>query len=220
MKKVLVAFVQLQDFTLTDVSLNLIQWAQYYKNHPELDVEIRRFRYWGFEHNFNRSMKEAIEEGFDYLFQFDADMIGEPCILERLVAHDKECVGVLFFERGHLHYPRLWNVEQDTDGEIKKFWNVNPVDLIEAINKKELVKSDTRASGFTLFKCEAMKQIDYPFGEIKPNRNLANEINGYDVDVTWKLTKKFGGVWTDPSPDFNVKHITFRYVSEADAYNK
>jgi len=201
----MVAFNNLQDHTITDVVFCLLDWQRYYASHPDIEIEIFRCRKWGFEHNFNEFMRYGVENGFDYVFQYDCDMVGDKIVIERLVSHDKEAVGCLYYSRTDRR-PQYWKAEGKED--IEMFWEYGCDQVIEAIEKKEIIPSDVRASGFTLFKVSALKELSYPYGEMKTNKKLPYSINGFDMDITWKLSRKFGAVWTDPSPDLKVYHIT------------
>lgn len=214
--RVLIALVQLQDYTLTDVAMNLVDWAAYFNKKNDIEVDIKRFSKYPFERNFNEICRYAIENNYDFLFQYDADMIAKPSILEKLIAHNKECVGALFFSRSKPHKPQLWDVQLGKDNEIDYFWQLNPIKLKRAIIAKELVKTDVRGGGFTLFKVSALKSLEYPYAQFKPSKNVPFMVNGIDVDITLKLGQKFGGVFTDCDTSHDVRHITFHQVSEHD----
>lgn len=50
----------------------------------------------------------ALREGFDYIFFMDADWIIPTTILERLLAHDKDLVGILYnYGRGSVSHPSV-----------------------------------------------------------------------------------------------------------------
>lgn len=216
MKKVLCAFIQLQDFTLTDVTMNLIEWAGHFAKLEGLQVDIKRFSQYPFERNFNEICRYAIENEYDYIFQYDADMTGNKGLIEKLVSHDVECVGALFFSRQFPHKPQFWNVERDDSGDIKSFLCAKIESVKEAMRERQLLMSDVRGGGFTLFKVSALKNLSYPYAQFKPNAQNPYWVNGIDVDVTNKLSKLFGGVYTDCDPLLDVKHITYKHVSYAD----
>lgn len=216
--KVLCAFIQLQDNTLTDVAMNLISWQKHFNSKPQgLDVDIVRFSDYPFQRNLNEVFRYAINENYDYVFQYDADMLGDARIIERLVAHNKEVVGCLFFSRQKPHLPQLWDVVPTVDGEIDHFMACPDKDFIQdQIKNNGLVRTDVRSGGFTLFKTSALKEFKYPFAEFKPIPNIPYMVHGIDMDICWKITKRFGGVWTDFNPENRVRHITFKHVSEDD----
>lgn len=216
--RVLCALVQLQDNTLTDVAMNLVAWQKHFATRPNgLDIDIVRFSQYPFERNLNEIFRYAIEKEYDYVFQYDADMLGDERIIERLVAHDKEVVGCLFFSRKAPHVPQLWNVVADEQGEIKSYLMCSdPKGIAKGVELKQLVKTDVRAGGFTLTKVSVLKELSYPYAEFKPIKDVPFMVHGIDMDVCWKITKKYGGVWTDFNPENKVRHITFHQVSEND----
>lgn len=215
-KKVMVAFNNLQDNTMTDVVFCLLEWQKYYANHPTIEIEIFRCKKWGFEHNFNEFMRYAVENNFDYVFQYDCDMVGDKTVLERLISHDKEAVGCLYYSRKDRR-PQYWKATGEKD--IDMFWEYSYEQVLEAIDKKTIIPSDVRASGFTLFKVSAIKELEYPYGEMKPNNKVPFSINGFDMDITWKLSRKFGAVWTDPDPELKVYHITNHPIGVLEGIN-
>lgn len=215
MTKVLCAVVQLQDATLTDVSFNLIAWASYFANHPTLRVDIKRFNTYPFERNFNDIVRYGIDNDYDYIFQYDADMVGNRTIIEKLISYDKECVGCLFFSRYVPHKTQAWMIKTDLNGEIDHATEYEPYFWKQAILNRELIKTDVRAGGFTLFKVSALKSLTYPYAEFKPNKRKPFHVHGIDLDITWKLTKKFGGVWTDCDRALEVKHLAFQGIGYA-----
>lgn len=191
---------------MTDVVFCLLEWQKYYANHPEIEIEIYRCNKWGFEHNFNEFMRYGIENGFDYVFQWDCDMVGDVKVLERLISHDKECVGCLYYSRKDRR-PQFWKAEGERE-DIEMFYEYAPEFIEEAIRDKKLIPSEVRASGFTLFKAQAVKELGYPYGIMRKNKKIEYAINGFDMDITWKMSRRFGNVWTDPDPELKVFHIT------------
>jgi len=212
--KVLLAFIQLQDFTLTDVSFCLLRWQEYLaKNHPELKVDIVRFNQYPFERNFNEIVRYAINNDYDYLFQYDADMLGHPRIIPQLISHNKECVGAMFYSRNYPHYPQAWAIDRYDSGDCKSFYQLKPEYIAECIREGSLIASDVRSGGFTLFKVDALRPLSYPYAQFKP-ASKAFHVNGIDMDITAKLSKLYDKVYSDPDPTLQVKHITFKHVDE------
>lgn len=206
MKRVLLVFNNLMDFTLTDVTMCLCDWVKYYASHETIQVDLYRANKWGFERNFNEFVRYAIENNYDYFFQYDADMTGHPKIIERLIAHDKECVGCLYLSRKAPHAAQVWNIKEINSA--RAFQEFHPDKIMRHIKEGLLIKSDVRASGFTLFKTEAIKDFDYPYGESKPNVLDKHSIDGFDMDITKKISDKYGSVWTDCSLENEVCHIS------------
>lgn len=209
--KVLLAFNNLMDFTMTEVSLCLCEWVKYYATHPDIELTVYRANKWGFERNFNEFIRYAVEGGFDYFFQYDADMTGDPRIIERLMLHDKEAVGCLYFSRTGSHAPQLWNVDY-TQGK-RYYCQFNPETVAYWVKNSILVPSDVRASGFTLFKTDIVKAFGYPYGEHRKNDLDPYAIDGFDMDLTYKISRKYGAVWTDCSLENQVRHWTFAPVT-------
>ena len=196
--------------------MNLVKWSEYFSKMKDMKVEIRRFSQYPFERNFSEIVRAAIDGGFDYMFQYDADMIGDKKIIEKLVAHDKECVGAAFYSRQAPHKVQMWDVEEDKDGEISYFYQYNREAVKKAIEAGCLVRTDVRGGGFTLFKVSALRKFSYPYARFKYSRLIDGMVHGIDMDITWKITKEYGGVYTDFDQSLDVKHITFKSVTSDD----
>lgn len=203
MEKVLILFNQTQLFTYTEVTNCLVRWMQYYGNR----VGYKQVGLWS-DFIYNQEIDRAIVEGYDYIFQFDNDMTAEPELLEDLLKLEAHCAGPLFFSRSKPHVAQVWLAVLDEKGEVDHYNQLQKPLIKLAINLKRTIYTDLRATGMTLFKLESLAQLEKPYGQSKPNKNIPNAWDGWDMDVTWKITKKFGNdsVMTLCDPKYNVKH--------------
>lgn len=214
-KKILLAFNQLQHYTLTEVSECVMEWMMYYQNHPTLKVDYKRFSFWPFTRNFNEMLRHALEAGYDYVFQYDSDMVGSKTILEVLVSKAREVAGCLYFSRNKPHKPQIWELfeRKDADG-IYGFGELSREFVEGCIEKGLDILTAVRATGFTLIKTEAYKDLKYPYAECEQSFGDPYAVNGFDMIFTRKMSKKYGSVLTVTDPNLEVRHITFQHVKD------
>lgn len=206
MTKVLLLFNQGEKTTLTDVAMCLLDWVKYYSTHPTIKLDVVKERLWC-DLKYNLAINAAIACGYDYIFQYDSDMIGDARTIQWLIERDKECVGTLFFNRNYPYEPQMWDViEKDGEKYFKQFGRDT---ISNAVQEGQLMATSIRATGFTLFKMSAVKEIGYPFGESTPNQKIKHVINGWDSDFTKKISDRFGAVYTDCDLKYGTKHISY-----------
>ena len=68
----------------------------------------------------DRIAEMAVENGMDYLFMVDDDMITPLDLFERLYKHQKDIVGALAFTRFAPHKPVIYELEEGYDSVRKK----------------------------------------------------------------------------------------------------
>lgn len=209
----------MQPVTFTAVMENLIEWFTYYKNHPEIELVYRRAGLWS-DMIYNKEIEKATLEGFSHLFQFDCDMTANPKLLEDLLALDTVCAGPLFFSRNKPNEPQCWMIK-DISGSISHYIKFGGVEYFEnAYTNKLVLNTDVRATGLTLFRLKDLHCFGPNYGVNKPNKFIFDAWDGWDVDITWKITKKYGvgSVQTICDLDHKVKHYGVQAVTEEDYY--
>lgn len=205
----------------TTACFNYFDWYKYYSGHPNIKVDFRRFVEFPYEKSFIPMINIAIEEGFDFIFTADPDMSAEARIIEQFIAHDKCLVGALHYGRKPPHDPQMWDVEMLENGEIDHFWRFSRGAIFNPGHKNRiagtsLFKTDIRAGGYNLIKVEAIKQLNPPTPTMYQNYKFKDDYNGWDCDICLRLTKIFGGVYTDLDTSLNVKHVGFNAIGEVE----
>ena len=97
----------------------------------------------------------AVDNGFDYLFMIDDDMIVPIDIFEKLVRHDVDIVAGLAFTRNAPHKPVLYNLEKGYDPVTKSEFYINH--SVPYYPKDQLVQCDAVGFGAVLIKCHVLK---------------------------------------------------------------
>jgi len=103
----------------------------------------------------------AIDEGMDYLFFVDDDMICPIDLFEKLYKHQKDIVGALAFTRFAPHKPVIYNLTEGTD-EITK----QPYYISQAVlnyPKDSLVECDAVGFGAVLIDCKVFRELPKPW---------------------------------------------------------
>lgn len=103
----------------------------------------------------------AVEDGFDYLFFIDDDMIAPPDLFERLYKHQKDIVGALAFTRYGPHKPVIYVLEEGYDPVAKKDYYTSKAYL--NYPKDTLVECDAVGFGAVLINCNVFKKLARPW---------------------------------------------------------
>lgn len=103
----------------------------------------------------------AVENGYDYLFMVDDDMICPGDLFLRLWKHQKDIVGALAFTRFAPHKPVIYAMEEGFDPVSKKHyytcrsWSDYPRD--------QLVECDAVGFGAVLIDCRVFAKVRKPW---------------------------------------------------------
>lgn len=206
----------------TSVCFNFMDWYRYYYGHKNIQVDFRRFVDFPYEKSFNRIITTAIEEKFDYFFTADPDMTANAKIIEQFVSYDKHAVGALYYGRKPPYITQMWDAEEVQDCKITKFRRFNKdasPNFFDPSHKNRvegttLFETDIRSGGYTLVKVDAIKQLNPPISTMHPNHVFADDFNGWDCDIFWRMTQMFGKVFTDLDETLDVKHLGFTAIGE------
>jgi len=103
----------------------------------------------------------AINQGFDYLWMIDDDMIVPPDLFEKLVRHDKDVIAPLAFMRFYPHKPVIYNVVEGYDTVTKQHYYQNYV--VDRYPKNKLVECDAVGFGSVLIKVNILEKLEKPW---------------------------------------------------------
>lgn len=103
----------------------------------------------------------ATDNGFDYLFMIDDDMLVPKDLFERLIRHKVDIVAPLAFTRSFPHKPVIYNVEVGYDAEEKKDYYRNY--SVARYPKDKLVQCDAVGFGAVLIDTKCFKGMAKPW---------------------------------------------------------
>jgi len=142
----------------------------------------------------NKIVENAIDNKATHVMFIDSDMQFGMDSIARLLAHDVDIVGGLYYRRQAPHLPTISQLVDEKIVVPNKF------------PKDKLFKVWAIATGFLLVKTEVFKSLTPPyffFGNYKTN------VMGEDTYFCWKANKKFD-IWCDPTIDLgHVGEETF-----------
>ena len=137
----------------------------------------------GYTTSENRNYLAISSFDYSHLLMIDDDMVFPPDTLERLLAHDKDIVGVAF-------HPR--NDEPSAD----------PVHYKNA--GSELFECDRIGTGIILIKTEVFKNMNQPYFEVKSHKS-GMTIQGEDWIFCLRAKEAGYKIWCDPT--LKISHI-------------
>lgn len=103
----------------------------------------------------------AVDNGFDYLWMIDDDMIVPPDLFELLIRHDVDVVAPLAFMRFFPHKPVIYNVAEGFDTVTKQPYYQNYV--VDRYPKNQLVECDAVGFGSVLIKVSILEKLQKPW---------------------------------------------------------
>lgn len=103
----------------------------------------------------------ALNNGFDYLFFIDDDMICPTDLFERLYKHQKDIVGALAFMRFPPHKPVIYKLNEGYDNVEHKSYYISEPML--TYPKDTLVECDAVGFGSVLINCKILKAMHSPW---------------------------------------------------------
>lgn len=160
------------------------------RDHPEFDfflkIIIKREQF----RARNNLVDLAIVNDCDYLLMLDDDMVVPPNLFRKLIQHDKEVIGALYYQRGGAYHPVIMRQINKKDG-LKGINFINHFDPM--ITKPGLYKLDgVIGGGCMLFKTDVFRKIPQPYFWI-------DGIVGTDVHVCNQLLEAGVDIWVDTS---------------------
>ncbi len=143
----------------------------------------------------NAIVEAAIGSGCKWLLMLDDDMVVPPDLVKRLIAHDKDVCGALYFQRGGAYHPVLLNRVDMEDGRMATRFIGN---MDERLTDPGLHKVDIIGGGCMLFKVDVFRKILPPYFEWE--RTL-----GTDIAICSRLADAGVEIWCDTSME--IGHI-------------
>ena len=141
--------------------------------------------------NRNWICVQALNNKSDWLLMIDDDMTFEPDLLDRLIAHDKDIIGVPF-------HPRC--------DDMRVMDKVHHKRLEE---KTELFETEAIGTGIILIRTDVLYKIKRPWFEFTYHENGCVK-QGEDWNFCEKARKKFN-IYLDPT--IEVGHVGERIIN-------
>lgn len=140
----------------------------------------------------NKICQDAIQGGYDYVFFVDSDVQFPPDTLQRLLEHDKDIVGALYFRTYHPYEPNLTEkrkIGKQTLLLVPKEWD-----------REKLFKCWSIGTGTMLIKVSVLKALQEKLGNewfrFAPIEGIPA---GEDVFFCNEAGKAGFEVWVDPT---------------------
>lgn len=156
----------------------------------------------------NHLVRQALDNECDWLLMLDDDMSVPPNLLSRLIAHDKDVVGALYYQRGGAFHPVIMRRHENEIGEFRgEFYS--PLDPV--IKNPGLHEVDIIGGGCMLFKVNVFKKLTEPYFWWEAT-------SGTDIAICSNLKKAGVSIWIDTTIELghlgNKTMITSRSVPE------
>jgi 2-polyprenyl-3-methyl-5-hydroxy-6-metoxy-1,4-benzoquinol methylase len=157
----------------------------------------------------NNLVDLAIINDCEYLLMLDDDMIVPPDLFKRLVSHDKDVTGCLYYQRGGAYHPVIMHQTNQKDG-LKGIQFIDHFDPM--IRKPGLYKLDgVLGGGCMLFKTDVFRKLQQPYFWI-------DGIVGTDVYVCNRLQDAGIDLWVDTAIELghvgDAQIVTSRTIPE------
>jgi len=150
----------------------------------------------GFTISENRNVlaAQAVRDKYDYLLFIDDDMNFEPDLLDKLLAHQKDIVGVAY-------HPRF-KVDKGTVQRLDK----THIITLKGKESKELFECKAVGTGIMLIKTDIFLKIPQPWFKMKTHK-CGLTLQGEDWYFCYQARKAGFSVWCDPQRE--VGHIGY-----------
>lgn len=157
----------------------------------------------------NNLVDLAVINDCEYLLMLDDDMIVPADLFKRLVAHKKDVVGCLYYQRGGAYHPVIMHQKNEKDG-LKGIQFIDHFDPM--IRKPGLYKLDgVLGGGCMLFKTDVFRKLQQPYFWI-------DGIVGTDVYICSRLHDAGVALWVDTSIELGhvgeTQIVTSRTIPE------
>jgi cellulose synthase/poly-beta-1,6-N-acetylglucosamine synthase-like glycosyltransferase len=146
----------------------------------------------------NSLVRTAVAEKCDYILFIDADMRFPKTTLERLLAHNKDIIGVNATTRMMPPMPTAKNIEINEDGSVN--WLA-----VYSNKEKGISKVDAIGCGVMLIKTSCLKDIPQPyfyFEQLSKGKLLGE-------DIYFCIKAKDAGIdtWVDHDLSMEIGHV-------------
>lgn len=159
----------------------------------------------------NNIVDAAIANDMDYILMLDDDMIVPHNLIQKLIEHDKDVVGALYYQRGGMYHPVIMRRKSHEKG-------LHTADFIDQsdpiVNEnKGLHQVDVIGGGCMLFKTDVFRSILQPYFETE-------RILGTDISICGRLQDAGHEIWVDTNIELGhvgeKKIITSRSIPMVD----
>jgi cellulose synthase/poly-beta-1,6-N-acetylglucosamine synthase-like glycosyltransferase len=146
----------------------------------------------------NSLVHTAVVEKCDYILFIDADMRFPKTTLERLLAHNKDIIGVNATTRMMPPKPTARNIQINEDGSV---------DWLEVLSNKEkgISKVDAIGCGVMLIKTSCLKNIPQPYFYFE--QLLKGKLLGEDIYFCIKAKDAGIDTWVDHDLSMEIGHV-------------
>ena len=146
----------------------------------------------------NSLVRTAVDEKCDYILFIDADMRFPKTTLERLLAHNKDIIGVNATTRMMPPKPTARNIQINEDGSV---------DWLEVFSNKEkgISKVDAIGCGVMLIKTSCLKNIPQPYFYFE--QLLKGKLLGEDIYFCIKAKDAGIDTWVDHDLSMEIGHV-------------
>jgi hypothetical protein len=146
----------------------------------------------------NSLVRTAVDEKCDYILFIDADMRFPKTTLERLLAHNKDIIGVNATTRMMPPKPTARNIQINEDGSV---------DWLEVFSNKEkgIGKVDAIGCGVMLIKTSCLKNIPQPYFYFE--QLLKGKLLGEDIYFCIKAKDAGIDTWVDHDLSMEIGHV-------------
>jgi hypothetical protein len=146
----------------------------------------------------NSLVHTAVVEKCDYILFIDADMRFPKTTLERLLAHNKDIIGVNATTRMMPPKPTARNIQINEDGSV---------DWLEVLSNKEkgIGKVDAIGCGVMLIKTSCLKSIPQPYFYFE--QLLKGKLLGEDIYFCIKAKDAGIDTWVDHDLSMEIGHV-------------
>ena len=148
----------------------------------------------------NQLVDAAIASDCEYLLMLDDDMIVPPDLIERLLAHDKDVTGALYYQRGGAFHPVIMQTLKHDTGEMTARF-LEPFDPV--ITNPGLHEVDVIGGGCMLFRVDIFRKLTPPYF-------WWEDTLGTDIAICTRLKDAGVQIWVDTS--LELGHMGERQV--------
>jgi len=132
----------------------------------------------------NNLVDLALINDCEYLLMLDDDMVVPPDLFSRLVAHDKDIIGALYYQRGGGFHPVIMRQAEKKDG-LKGIDFIHHFDKM--LTKPGLYEADIIGGGCMLMKTDIFRKIPQPYfwidGIVGTDVHLCNQLREAGVKI-------------------------------------
>jgi hypothetical protein len=183
MKKIIIGLPCL-DMMHSDTAISVAASCLQLKHHnPDFLIGLLTARGPYIQVSRNQIVKHAIMNEADYLFMVDSDMNFPEDTFTRLMAHDKDVVGVVYHSKRWPH--DMVGVPDNST------YMMGPTAYLSGLTKMKII-----GMGVTLFKMSVFHQVPYPWFDC-PRDPGADQPYGEDVYFCNKARTHEIDIWAD-----------------------